>query len=117
MERLARKYLRNPEKSCGCELVTIGTAGKATGQITQHVIMMKQSEKLYKLQKLLDELGYKTVIVFINAKKSADILSEALDKAGHRVTTLHGGKSQEQREVSLEGFRTMGLFGWRIGRG
>ncbi|GFS33087.1 P-loop containing nucleoside triphosphate hydrolases superfamily protein [Actinidia rufa] len=81
--------------------------GKATDLITQHVIMMmKESEKLYKLQKLLDELGYKTATVFINTKKSADILSRALDKAGYRVTTLHGGKSQEERDVSLEGFRT-----------
>ncbi|KAH7856955.1 hypothetical protein Vadar_007301 [Vaccinium darrowii] len=99
VERLARKYLRNPV------VVTIGTAGKTTDLITQHVIMVKESEKLFKLQKLLDELGDKTAIVFINTKKSADSLAKALDKAGYRVTTLHGGKSQEQREISLEGFR------------
>ncbi|KAL7174901.1 hypothetical protein ACSBR2_028669 [Camellia fascicularis] len=99
VERLARKYLRNPV------VVTIGTAGKTTDLITQHVIMMKESEKLYRLQKLLDELGDKTAIVFINTKKSADNLSKSLDKSGYRVTTLHGGKSQEQREISLEGFR------------
>uniref|UniRef100_A0A5B7A0F7 DEAD-box ATP-dependent RNA helicase 21 n=1 Tax=Davidia involucrata TaxID=16924 RepID=A0A5B7A0F7_DAVIN len=100
VERLARKYLRNPV------VVTIGTAGKATDLITQHVNMMKDSEKMYKLQKLLNELGDKTAIVFINTKKSADSLAKGLDKAGYRVTTLHGGKSQEQREISLEGFRT-----------
>ncbi|XP_058193398.1 DEAD-box ATP-dependent RNA helicase 21-like [Rhododendron vialii] len=99
VERLARKYLRNPV------VVTIGTAGKATDLISQHVIMVKDSEKLYKLQKLLDELGDKTAIVFINTKKNADGIAKALDKAGYRVTTLHGGKSQEQREISLEGFR------------
>ncbi|KAK9266339.1 hypothetical protein L1049_012670 [Liquidambar formosana] len=100
VERLARKYLRNPV------VVTIGTAGKATDLITQHVIMMKESDKMYELQKLLGELGEKTAIVFVNTKKSADSLSKALDKAGYRVTTLHGGMSQEQREISLEGFRT-----------
>ncbi|KAB5524599.1 hypothetical protein DKX38_022348 [Salix brachista] len=63
VERLARKYLRNPV------VVTIGTAGKATDLISQHV-------------------------------------AKNLDKNGYRVTTLHGGKSQEQREISLEGFRT-----------
>ncbi|RAL42105.1 hypothetical protein DM860_011888 [Cuscuta australis] len=59
-----------------------------------------------KLQKLLDELSDKTAIVFVNTKKQADFVSKTLDKAGYRVTTLHGGKSQEQREISLEGFRT-----------
>ncbi|GAA0165917.1 hypothetical protein Leryth_010778 [Lithospermum erythrorhizon] len=100
VERLARKYLRNPV------VVTIGTAGKATDLITQHVIMMKESEKLYRLRNMLDELGDKTAIVFINTKKVADMVSKSLDKDGYRVTTLHGGKSQEQREISLEGFRT-----------
>ncbi|KAI3728467.1 hypothetical protein L6452_17104 [Arctium lappa] len=100
VERLARKYLRNPV------VVTIGTAGKATDLITQHVLMVKESEKMSRLQKLLDDLVDKTAIVFINTKKSADFVSKTLEKSGYRVTTLHGGKSQEQREISLEGFRT-----------
>ncbi|KAI3975945.1 hypothetical protein MKX01_016628 [Papaver californicum] len=99
VERLARKYLRNPV------VVTIGTAGKATELITQNVIMIKESEKMPRLQKLLNDLDDKTAIVFINTKKSADFLSKNLDKSGYRVTALHGGKSQEQREISLEGFR------------
>ncbi|GJS94073.1 DEAD-box ATP-dependent RNA helicase 21 [Tanacetum coccineum] len=100
VERLARKYLRNPV------VVTIGTAGKATDLITQHVIMVKESVKMPRLQKLLDDLGDKTAIVFINTKKTTDFVSKTLEKSGYRVTTLHGGKSQEKREVSLDGFRT-----------
>ncbi|KAK6775299.1 hypothetical protein RDI58_026300 [Solanum bulbocastanum] len=100
VERLARKYLRNPV------VVTIGTAGKTTDRITQHVVMVKESDKMYKLQRLLDELGDKIAIVFNNTKKQADTVAKNLDKAGYRVTILHGGKSQEQRDISLEGFRT-----------
>ncbi|KAE8725914.1 putative DEAD-box ATP-dependent RNA helicase 44 [Hibiscus syriacus] len=99
VERLARKYLRNPV------VVTIGTAGKASDLISQHVIMMKESKKFPRLQKLLDDLGDKTTIVFVNTKENADIISKNLDKAGYKVTNLHGGRSQEQREISLEGFR------------
>lgn len=100
VERLARKYLRNPV------VVNIGTAGKATDLITQHVMMMKENDKIGRLKILLDELGDKTAIVFVNTKKVADNVSKTLDREGYRVTTLHGGKSQEQREISLEGFRT-----------
>lgn len=40
VERLARKYLRQPV------VVTIGQAGKTTDLITQHVVMVKgESEK------------------------------------------------------------------------
>ena len=99
VERLARKYLRNPV------VVTIGTAGKTTDLISQHVMMVKESEKFSRLQRLLNELGDRTAIVFVNTRKNADNVAKNLDKAGYRVTTLHGGKSQEQREISLEGFR------------
>ncbi|KAM3361495.1 hypothetical protein P3S68_016349 [Capsicum galapagoense] len=100
VERLAGKYLRNHV------VVNIGTAGKATDLTTQHVFMVKELEKMYKLQKLLDRLGNKTAIVFINTKEQVDTVAKNLDKKGPRVTTLHGGKSQEQREISLEGFRS-----------
>ncbi|KAK8556203.1 hypothetical protein V6N12_002614 [Hibiscus sabdariffa] len=83
VERLARKYLRIPV------VVTVGTAGKATYLISQHVMMMKESEKFSRLQKLLNDLGDDTVIVFVNTKKNADTISKNLDKAGHKVTTLH----------------------------
>ncbi|KAL2649687.1 hypothetical protein R1flu_017815 [Riccia fluitans] len=99
VERLARKYLRNPV------VVTIGTAGKATELITQHVIMLRDTEKLDRLQRVLNDMGDKTAIIFVNTKKAADSLSRQLDRLGYRVTTLHGGKTQEQREISLEGFR------------
>ncbi|KAG1334697.1 DEAD-box ATP-dependent RNA helicase 21-like [Cocos nucifera] len=100
VERLARKYLRNPV------VVTIGTAGKTTDLITQHVIMVKESEKMPRLGKLLSDLGDKTAIVFCNTKKTVDMRAKDLDRLGYRVTTVHGGKSQEQREISLEGFRS-----------
>lgn len=41
----------------------------------------------------------------MNQKKSADGLARQLERDGFKVTSLHGGKIQEQREVSLEGFR------------
>ncbi|CAI7854053.1 unnamed protein product [Closterium sp. NIES-54] len=101
VERLARKYLRNPV------VVTIGTAGKATELITQNVFMVKDSEKISRLQRLLEEVGEdRTAIVFVNTKKTADGVAKQIDRMGFNVTTLHGGKTQEQREVSLEGFRT-----------
>ncbi|RZC62281.1 hypothetical protein C5167_024024 [Papaver somniferum] len=99
VERLAKKYLRNPV------VVTIGTAGEANELTTQNVTMIKESEKFPKLQKLLNELGEKTAIVFTNARKSADSVSKNLDYNGYRVTVLHGDLSQDQRERNLQGFR------------
>ncbi|XP_074331611.1 DEAD-box ATP-dependent RNA helicase 21-like isoform X1 [Apium graveolens] len=97
VERLARKYLRNPV------VVTTSTAGKATHLISQHVILVKESQKMVKLQELLDQLGDQTVIVFVNTRKTADFISDR--KANYRLTTLHGGKSKDQRDFVLEDLR------------
>ncbi|GJZ28459.1 DEAD-box ATP-dependent RNA helicase 21, partial [Tanacetum coccineum] len=78
-----RKYLRNPV------VVIIRTARNAT-DLTHHLIIVKESEKMPWLQKLLDDLGDKTTIVFINTKKIADFIYKTLEKSGYRVTSLHG---------------------------
>ena len=41
------------------------------------------------------------MIVFVNQKKGCDSLAKMINGAGLRAVTLHGGKSQEQRELSL----------------
>lgn len=46
---------------------------KATDVITQHVIMDKELEKLDRLQRLLNDLGEKTIIIFM-MKKTTDTL-------------------------------------------
>ena len=40
-----------------------------------------------------------TVIVFVNAKKQCDYVSNLLNSMGVSSTVLHGGKTQDQREV------------------
>ncbi|KAG7655720.1 DEAD/DEAH box helicase domain [Arabidopsis suecica] len=98
VERLARKFLRNP---------VVVTIGETTKFITQQVIMTKESDKFSRLKKLIDDLGDdKTAIVFVNTRNKVDYIVKNLEKVGRcRVTTLHAGKSQEQRDYSLEEFK------------
>ncbi|KAE8800995.1 ATP-dependent RNA helicase DDX23 [Hordeum vulgare] len=102
MERLATKYLRNPVA------VTVGFAGKAADLVAQNVIMVKVQEKMPRLTRILADLGKdrRTTIVFCNTKNFVEKLTNDLEYAGlSRVTALHGGKSQDERKASLDGFR------------
>jgi ATP-dependent RNA helicase DDX23/PRP28 len=100
VERLARKYLRRPV------VVTIGTAGKATDNVTQRVVMVKENEKQRALEQEMHAMGDdQRVIVFANTKRQCDSVTRILGDMGYRVTMLHGGKSQDQREESIKGFR------------
>lgn len=102
VERLARKYLKRPA------VITIGEAGRAVDTVEQKVEFVGGDEK--KKQRLLDILnndGYPTpIIVFVNQKKTADMVARDLQKAGWSAATLHSGKSQEGREAALASLRS-----------
>ncbi|OZJ04991.1 hypothetical protein BZG36_01747 [Bifiguratus adelaidae] len=96
VERLAKKYLRRPA------VVTIGVAGQAVETVEQRVEMMASEEKKKpRLLQLLDEFE-PPIIVFVNQKRGVDVLAKALSKLGYKTATLHGGKSQDQREIALQ---------------
>ncbi|MFS8030837.1 putative RNA helicase [Helianthus anomalus] len=76
VERLARKYLWNPA------VVTIGTAGKATDLVTQHVIMVKESQKMCRLHKLLNDLADKAALCStkqFNLLVATDVAGRGID--------------------------------------
>ncbi|XP_065053585.1 probable ATP-dependent RNA helicase DDX23 [Rhopilema esculentum] len=95
VERLARAYLRRPA------VVYIGSAGKPVERVEQRIMIIKQNAKKKKLVEILNGGAEPPIIIFVNQKKGADVLAKSLEKMGYRATTLHGGRSQEQREFSL----------------
>ncbi|CAG8488480.1 5703_t:CDS:10 [Paraglomus occultum] len=96
VERLAKRYLRRPA------VVTIGTAGQAVDTVEQKVEMINdEGRKKGRLLEILSGAFDPPIIIFVNQKKGCDVLAKALNKLGHRATTLHGGKTQEQREAAL----------------
>ncbi|KAJ7219190.1 P-loop containing nucleoside triphosphate hydrolase protein [Mycena pura] len=102
VERLARKYLRKPA------VITIGEAGRAVDTVEQRVEFVNGDEK--KKQRLLEILNSglyaSPIIVFVNQKKTADMVAKDLQRANWSAATLHSGKNQEQREASLQSLRS-----------
>jgi ATP-dependent RNA helicase DDX23/PRP28 len=52
-----------------------------------------------RLSSELDMIHEKKVIVFVNTKRQCDNVYAHLEDAGNHCTVLHGGRTQEQREV------------------
>ncbi|KAG2349665.1 P-loop containing nucleoside triphosphate hydrolase protein [Suillus weaverae] len=102
VERLARKYLKRPAT------ITIGEAGRAVDTVDQRVEFVNGDEK--KKQVMLEILNSgqypSPIIVFVNQKKTADMVAKDLSRAGWSAATLHSGKTQEQREASLQSLRS-----------
>ncbi|KAJ3925304.1 MAG: P-loop containing nucleoside triphosphate hydrolase protein [Lentinula lateritia] len=102
VERLARKYLKRPA------IITIGEAGRAVDTVEQRVEFVHGGEEKKK-QKLLEILNTgqwgSPIIVFVNQKKTADLIAKEVGRAGWSTSTLHSGKNQEQREAALQALR------------
>jgi len=55
--------------------------------------------------KLIQESGWKQVLVFTRTKHGANRLSQKLEKAGIKSSAIHGNKGQGARTKALEGFK------------
>jgi len=98
IERMARNFLRCPS------IVSIGDPGHAKKDIEQRLEFIGEAKKKKRLEELL--VGAEPpIIVFVNQKKAVDVLAKSLDNSGYRVCSIHGGKSQEQREWAMNSFK------------
>ncbi|ORY84862.1 P-loop containing nucleoside triphosphate hydrolase protein, partial [Protomyces lactucae-debilis] len=102
VEKLARKYLRRPAT------VIIGNAGQVVDTVEQRIEMCTGDERRKKrLEQVLASGEFdRPVIVFVNTKKLCDYVSRVCNDCGWHAVTLHGGKSQDQREASLAKLRS-----------
>ena len=97
VERIARKYLRRPA------IVTIGNAGEAVETVEQRVEFVSGEDKRKKrLAEILRSGEFRApIIVFVNIKRNCDAVARDIKSMGFSSVTLHGSKTQEQREAAL----------------
>ncbi|KAL4960416.1 uncharacterized protein BDV14DRAFT_192998 [Aspergillus stella-maris] len=101
VERIARKYLRRPA------IVTIGGVGEAVDTVEQRVEMIAGEDKRKKrLGEILSSGDFRPpIIVFVNIKRNCDAIAREIKQWGFSSVTLHGSKTQEQREAALASVR------------
>lgn len=101
VERIAKTYLHDPV------IVSVGETGKAADNINQRVEYFTTENR--RRERFIDlvETLQPPILVFVNTKGGCEMVSRLLE-GGSRVrpVIMHSGKSQDQREKTLEGFRT-----------
>ena len=100
MAALASNYLSNPVQ------VEAAPAGKVADKITQSIHFVSKAEKNKLLIDLLDNHRRELTIVFSRTKHGAEKLSKAIINSGFSAVSIHGNKSQGQRERALKSFRS-----------
>jgi ATP-dependent RNA helicase RhlE len=74
--------------------------------ITQAVYPVREALKPTLFLELIRRGDLKDVIVFTRTKHRANRLSEVLEKSGVSVARIHGNRSQAQRTLALDGFKS-----------
>ena len=100
IEKLAAEILNpNPLK------VSVAPAATTVEKVNQRVLFVEQSRKRALLAELFDDAAFKRVIVFTRTKRGADRVAKGLEQVSVDAASIHGDKSQGQRERALADFK------------
>eukprot|EP01023_Acetabularia_acetabulum_P029769 TRINITY_DN28057_c2_g1_i1.p1 TRINITY_DN28057_c2_g1~~TRINITY_DN28057_c2_g1_i1.p1 ORF type:complete len:517 (-),score=108.31 TRINITY_DN28057_c2_g1_i1:99-1649(-) len=99
IQRLASDFLSD------YVFLTVGRVGSATELIVQHVERVSQPDKRSVLLDLVSAVEGLT-LVFSETKKGADQLESFLLQNGFAATSIHGDRSQQEREFALRSFKS-----------
>ena len=99
MSEIAGAFLKAPVR------IEANPPGKAADRIDQFVHFVSQGEKPRLLIDLLDAHRDELALVFARTKHGAERLMKSLAHAGFACDSIHGNKSQGQRDRALLAFR------------
>ena len=99
IEELAGTYLRDPVR------VQVAPPGKPVERIVQGVHFTPQGDKAKLLEEYLKKHPGEQALVFGRTKHGSEKLMKLLVSWGFRAGSIHGNKSQNQRERTLAEFR------------
>ncbi|XP_017784641.1 PREDICTED: ATP-dependent RNA helicase bel [Nicrophorus vespilloides] len=106
IQMLARDFLDN------YIFLAVGRVGSTSENITQKVVWVEEHDKRSFLLDLLNTADFtqpsseSLTLVFVETKKGADSLEEFLHMDGYPVTSIHGDRTQREREDALKAFRS-----------
>ncbi|HBM59955.1 DEAD/DEAH box helicase [Salipiger marinus] len=99
MEELSRAYLKDPKR------VQVAPPGKAADKVTQSVHFVDKNDKPTKLREILSRDRDALTLVFARTKHGAERLMKGLKADGFNAASIHGNKSQGQRDRAIKAFR------------
>ncbi|KAI9841160.1 MAG: DEAD-box ATP-dependent RNA helicase [Sclerophora amabilis] len=100
IQMLARDFLKD------YIFLSVGRVGSTSENITQKVEYVEDPDKRSVLLDILHTHGAGLTLIFVETKRMADSLSDFLINQGFPATSIHGDRTQRERERALEMFRS-----------
>lgn len=86
--------------------LAVGRVGAASKDVTQRVEWVEQNDKVDFVIDFLTRVPEGLVLIFVETKRGADHLEQVLMRNEFPASSIHGDKSQREREDSLKLFKT-----------
>ncbi|KAK7954894.1 P-loop containing nucleoside triphosphate hydrolase protein [Apiospora saccharicola] len=99
IQMLARDFLKD------YIFLSVGRVGSTSENITQKVEYVEDIDKRSVLLDILHTHGAGLTLIFVETKRMADSLSDFLINQNFPATSIHGDRTQRERERALEMFR------------
>ena len=99
MEELSRSYLTDPRR------VEVAPPGKTADKVEQSVHFLEKSEKPKRLREILSADRDALTLVFSRTKHGAEKMKKQLVADGYNAESIHGNRSQGQRDRAIKAFR------------
>jgi ATP-dependent RNA helicase RhlE len=100
VKTLAADMLKSPK------VIQIGRPRNPIDTITQHIYAVEKALKMDLLLHMIEDWRMFSVLVFSRTKYGADKISRKLKRAGVVAVAIHSGRTQNQRQQALDGFRS-----------
>lgn len=98
--KLADELLRDPAKA------SVAPSATTVDKIEQRVLFVESARKRQLLAELFDDKHMGRALIFTRTKRGADRVGKYLEDVGIRADSIHGDKSQGQRERALAAFKS-----------
>ncbi|KAJ5251903.1 hypothetical protein N7489_002313 [Penicillium chrysogenum] len=99
--KLAKQYLNENHVR-----LRVGRAGSSHHNVVQDIIWADQPKKMRALYDLLISMPPVRTLIFVNSKEQVDFVDDYLFNSGMPTTSIHGGRTQREREDAMRAFRT-----------
>jgi ATP-dependent RNA helicase DDX3X len=100
IQMLAKDFLNN------YIFLAVGRVGSTSSNITQRIVWADEHDKLPGLVNILESNSQQLVLVFVETRRSCDELERYLQQKNFPAISIHGKKSQSERERALQQFRS-----------
>lgn len=98
IQKLASSIMKDPEE------VHIERS-KPSKLVEQRAYTLRSNQKIPLVKNIFNELDWDSCIIFTSTKKGTDELQRLLKKEGIKAASIHGDRSQDERNKALNAFK------------